>query len=435
MSTYPHSQPATLRPTSLAAARPRSHVTLRGLLDWLMPTLVFPLLLLAAITMPFSMVKILDNRYLVSDVVMAGATVLLLTLVVSGRQRVWLPWWLGASALLFFLSFTFRAMSLGAIERPDLLNTAYLAFSIYVIPLCVASQYRAREGQVRLLLWIWVAATLVGGIVGILQHLKIGVPFLQQFMPKYYGARIPGATEHPNRLGFFMDLVTPLCLAVALSARRGWLTLAGLAACALCFYVINLTGSRSCLVVAFAGCVVVGGISALYRNPGVRLSRQLRLVFIALLAAAALQTVSSGPQSAIARLLEGSPTAEASDIERAFHQARSAERFWQEMWSGQGNQFYLQAHTFWLGLLECGGVLELAALLLYAAGLSGYALRLGRMGIRGERDFALALGLAVIVFMWLLYGIKEIPIGYRNLHFAFGLLVLYCIRNEQGHTA
>ena len=231
--------------------------------------------------------------------------------------------------------------------------------------------------------------------------------------------RASGLTYHPNHLG----LVAAMALPVAIT-RLGSGGLRGLSAVALVpLLVVGVveSGSRGALLAAVVGAGVVFILGVATRR-----LRMTVLMFAAPVVAFALLVAVLGNSELTGEVaferLRGGAGAAQSDQERILTLRQSVDQAGDNLLMGEGYAVVRTAHNIYLQLLQAGGVVALAAFLLFAASILLCTRRLA-LSTRGSPPWlrGLAAGAGASVCVWLLFGLVGNAIYDRYLYIPVGL--------------
>ncbi len=240
--------------------------------------------------------------------------------------------------------------------------TFMMVVSWFLVPLAIMNQAGKNVRSVKLILAIWMLGILLGAIIGIIQN--SGMISIRNTLGLSIHYREAGLTIHPNSFGFYCALGLPLFFEKALLEKSLFNKTLAFIACAILIYSVNISGSRSALVLIGLAILLILIMVAL--RAGVLLQLVLCLGLMAPLLLAYYSGVIpqlGGDQSAVNRLFFGDPSAYAADLRRTQFFEYVLQVFQEHPFLGNGYRLY-GVHDAILGTLALSGVVGLIGFLL-----------------------------------------------------------------------
>lgn len=370
------------------------------------------------------------------DIALGLATVMLVPLVWVRRPTYFrIPrWYLLAVALLGVTVLLSTATN--PAKATDFVDGLKFMIAFGLTPLVIAIVAASTE-RVALLADAWILGASVNAAVGTLDFLgltNIG-PQLTGRMDLRVNGRATGLTAQPNHLGMVAAMALPVALSRLLSTASRRRRVGYLMAILALSGGILASGSRTALVVAALGAIVLPLL-----HPRGR--RQILIGFaVAVVAlgvgAAIVPSARSHVFVAIHRLTGTDSSTSASDAQRRAAIKLGLSEFRAHPLTGTGFAVVRDAHDMYLQLVDAGGILALPAFLVFAGGVLMVGLRLRRKRELPAASLNLAAAFTASMAVWLVGGIVSNEVYDRYLYVPAGLLLglLFASRRVDGVSA
>lgn len=372
-----------------------------------------------------------------ADLLFALALFIVAFHVIAGDEQLPIPAWLLAAALgllaasllaaLFYhgpqpvvLSqspFGGASQLASTYSDSNLAGVAKFELALFFVPLLIAVVATSVE-RVRSIAELWVASAVICCLVAIADQLT-GAGIGRSVTGELFIGREAGFSVHPNHLGLIGAMTLPVAFALAEAAsgaRRATFSAAaivliggvlvcgsrlGLAAVvfALLLSFPLLVRGREKLAVALIAVVVAGGLFAWFAPGG------------------------SPLVAAIDRVANGGTATQLADAQRLSQFHQSLDVATQHALTGVGFATVADAHSLPIQLVEAGGVVALAAFLVFAWGAIALGIRLVRDSSLSAEARLLAGGMTASLGVWLLSGLLQNPVTDRYLYVPVGLLL------------
>lgn len=374
-------------------------------------------------------------KYQYGDFLFVGAMLALLPDLISGRRKLWLPWWMLLSAIMLLLGLAARLMlDLKPTSGDDVLVTIQVLFTMHLMIAVVANQQVNSSQDLKYLIYAWLLGVLTTALVGFLQSRGYSFSFLPGRMGTVISGRVPGLSGFSTLLGHSVALSVPLLTILLFSSRNTHKFLIWSGALALTLVTADLTGARMSLTVSAAGFVMAIGVTLMM---GVRVAHIARAAFlVAFVLMVVVPYVGNSEHSAFMRIFQfEATTAIDSSMIRQQLQAEAWANFTLFPFAGFGYHDVAHAHNIWLGALEYGGVMGFFSLMIFQVAAMVYAWRawllaMSRYADRQARIIASAL--VVVFVVWLAYGINSCLMTVRSAYAILGVLFLMVLHLTQG---
>ena len=300
----------------------------------------------------------------------------------------------------------FRPAATGYLTpRSDLATLAKFGIALVLVPTLVASVATSVKRIDRLIDMLVISAT-VNAAVAIVDF--GGIPIAPTATR---GGRSAGLTIHPNYLALTCTIGLPLAL--LWMSRGGRWRIAGLVSAGLLLGGEYVSGSR-----AGAVSILLAIVLAVALLPSLRRAFALVLPAVGMVLVALILFTNVGSKAVDQVRLQGDKTAAGSDTSRSKLASLAEKQFQARPLQGVGFGVIEDAHDIYLQLLAAGGVIAMAAFLVFVGGLFGAAWR-RRAG--PQHDAIAATSLAVV--MWLANGVFDNQLADKYLYVVPGLLM------------
>ena len=353
--------------------------------------------------------------------------------VIVDRQTLPIPWWLLAFAAGLIAAWLLVVMfppGLGIENRTELqFNQMFLTagvpikvlggrrsdlaalikweIALLMLPVAIAAVANTPQRITRLIN-LWTIGALINAFSGIADR----AGFHSLAAQPIAGTRSGGLTIQPNYLALTCCLALPTALLWAGRSRRG--NLAAIGATIILAGGEYVTGSRDGEV-SFA----VGLALCFVFMP--RLRPLLRYVILpAVVGLGALLAFTHLGSHILTQLRLGGPATNTigSDNERAFFRHVAEAQISARPLTGIGFAVDNDAQNIYLQILASGGLIAMAAFLVFIGGLAGTVRRSLRGPVHGE---AIALGLSIAI--WLINGYYDAQIADKYLYVLPGIMI------------
>ncbi|MEZ5062914.1 MAG: O-antigen ligase family protein [Solirubrobacterales bacterium] len=282
--------------------------------------------------------------------------------------------------------------------------------------------WRPDMQAVRSFSWLWVAGGLISAFVA------FTLPDLHQFL------RPAGLTPHPTHLGLISTILFGVALGLVASDRRAIVIWPGLAAAAVLFASVVVSGSRAglgaAIVVAVLILVAAGDTVVNWAKENIVTTV---LILTAIVTAVILFGFVSGDRSAFDRIFGGDTT---SDQARDVYNEEAWNRFKSDPITGVGFADAGNAHNLFLQVGSAAGLFgAVAGLMLIVLALKSYW-DAGWIWMRRNPPYwSMAASLAAAVVGYLLVSIFQNVLWDRNIWVAVALMSWTCMTFLPGSSA
>jgi hypothetical protein len=291
--------------------------------------------------------------------------------------------------------------------RSDINFLTKFELSAILVPLIVAAAATSRF-RCRRLLDLWAIGAFVNAAVGVADY--AGIAHLAPY--PISADRSSGLTIHPNYLALTAVMGIPAAM-IWIGRSRRW-TAAGVITIATLLGGVYASGSRAGTVAAAAAVVLTGVMLPRFRRMIMPL---LPIAGMALLAVL-LFTKVGGQILHQLRLGGNSQSAAGSDAQRSQDARLALAQISTRPLEGVGFSVIQDAHDIYLQVLAAGGIIAMAAFLVY---LGGLVRALRRAWAVAPRDEVVAT--VVTILMWLVNGLFDNQLADKYLYVMPGLLL------------
>lgn len=417
--------PAGALPRLSPLAEPRSELPNR---------LTLGLLIAGAFCSPMSTWTLFHGYLSLSDGLFLAALLLHFRSALKNIQQfAGVPLSVIAAGVLFGLS----GMLTWAIGGPhaDPLNAAKLVFSLAVFPVLILITAGTAIAQLERLLLAWLCgATLSAAVAFVSSH---GISLIGMYdEDAAAGGRAHGLAYVHNALGYTSALLVPV--AVYFWSRRPqlpWRAFSGMCL-ALLVYALSASGSRSAVLSLALG-LLLPALQLLRRYFSVGLLATalgiaaLTSLSIALIAELDIVLPSGLANSAFGRLL-GASDVTVSNHERHAYLIPAWEKFLENPLLGIGYAGLRYSHMNVLGVMQCGGLLGLLALIMWMLGimsaLVSAAREFKRKGLNAGTYYGLWMCSWSGIIVWAVDGALQPLLLDRNGFILIGVLFALHVR-------
>ncbi len=366
-----------------------------------------------------------DVIFLTDVVLLAGGLVCLF--VGSARSQIQLPGFMLFTTICLLLSSLMTFAWWGQVQ--NLFNVIKIIATLVFLPLVIgwliASQPQSVDGFIR---W-FLAGAVLSAAIAILS--RQGISLFGLFdEPASRGIRAAGLSYHPNCLGFTSAQGVLASIYLVFTVRSRTLQVLGIVCAGVCLEAIRLSGSRTAVLTLAVALLPFVFRALLLSAPHIR-SRAIVAITMGLAGLFLTLLLSDDPQSTTSyllnRLFGSEEGARASDEFRRQALADGWAAFLQSPLIGHGFEYMRLAHNHLVEILQCGGLLALAGLLIWATGLIRIAIgqyRATHHGILSSRQTRLVLDFAIsMALVFAVCGALQPFLTDRNSHLFAGILL------------
>lgn len=332
-------------------------------------------------------------------------------MVVAAMLNIFFPpdtIWINKTLRSFLTEFQTPAVGL-LLPRSDLLALAKFLICLLLVPGLLIMVARSTN-RVRLLLDLFALSCVVNATVAVLTHAGLPLQLFTPELPIPYG-RESGLTVHPNYLALTCTIGIPLTLLWV--TRGGRWRMVGLVATGLLLAGAIFSGSRAGGITA--PLALVATVAAI---PYLRRALGFVLPVVGIAMVSLLVFTNAGNDVLEELRFKGDTTTSDSDNARENLARLALDQFSARPVQGVGFQVIGDAHSVYLQLLACGGLLTLLSFFVYLFGLFD-AWRRTRAGPDGD----VATACAIAILMWTINGVFDAQIADKYLYVIPGLLV------------
>lgn len=344
------------------------------------------------------------------------------------------PWLIVLAGVLFGLS----GMIVYALDEPyaEPVNAAKLAFSLTLFPLLLVVTVSERPWLLDAVLAAWVAGAAFSALVAIASRNQIALFGLMDEVAAA-GYRARGLTYHANVLGYSCALAAPTAIYLAKRYAHWSARLTTVTALGILLAGLYLCGSRSAVFALALGLLVPGIGQIKLRHLPIHLTALLGLLsatVIGFMIAGELDLrITEGlRESVIGRILGLSESAGRANTERRLYIDMAWAAFQEHPFFGNGYGWLRGAHIHVLSVLHCGGLLGLAALMSWMAGVLAacVSVRNGAQGLVSAQDYGLWLLAIAGIIIWFVSGVLQPLLSDRNGYILIGVLLVLDARRR-----
>ena len=350
-----------------------------------------------------------------ADLAILAAMPILAFAMLRGGSLLPLPGWLlcvagglAAAALLAALFVTNpperilgeeSALNLGAASTrsSDFALWARTEYAFVLLPLAVG-MVACSWKRARVLADLWLVSATICAAVAVVDHLaSTGIAASLVTTPVAEpGGRAFGLTIHPNYLGFFSAMTLPLGV-TRIAQTTGPARLGPVAATATLALAVQLSGSRLALVTALVGLGALLFLVPVFRT------RLVVAFSVCVAVAVGIFMIAPSEQSALERL-SGSTDAAYANEKRFELIEEGLDVALDHPFTGVGFARILDSHSVPVQMLQSGGILALAALVLWVLGFLRVGVSLSRNPRVPTASAQLAAAMLAALAGWFLPG-------------------------------
>jgi hypothetical protein len=289
--------------------------------------------------------------------------------------------------------------------RSDLSFLIEFELSVVLVPLIVAAAATNRRRCTQLLN-LWALGTVVNAAVGIADLAGL------HLAPNPIAAsRSSGLTIHPNYLALSAVMGIPAAM-IWIGRSRRW-TAAGLVSVAILLGGVYVSGSRAGTVAAAVAVFATALLMPRLRRRAVPL-----LPYAGMALLVVLTFTKVGSQAIHQLRFGGNTSASGSDLQRGQDAQLAFAQIGARPFAGVGFSVIQDAHDIYLQVLAAGGIVAMAAFLVYLGGLASAARRAWAVAPRDE-----VVVVTVTIGIWLVNGVFDDQLADKYLYVMPGLLL------------
>lgn len=369
----------------------------------------------------------------VADILLVLAIGCISVLVLFSGLRFSLPEWIYAPAAALLLCLLVRSVlpvpdryfsnrfQLAEYVPGDVGKALFWMIALIGVPLVITASAQIDRRAVTWVLAAFVSGVAVSCTVAVsdllgLTHISASLGY------DSISLRQTGLAIHPNTLGVVCALAAPFAVYFLSRSTRPLIPLAGLV---LLFAGAALCGSRG----AQAAVPLATAVAFFFVPNAAQAFRRLAVsgVIVASVAAIALWRTQPEAFSQIFRFTDSDSSAAGSDSERTVLASQAIGDILSYPFFGIGIKHITEAHSIYLQVLSCGGLVLALGMAIYWVGALSGAWTLTR-----EKE-PLGPFLLIAVAAWLILGAIQNQLTDRLLYYTIGCVVaLYTVRRHPG---
>ncbi len=334
-------------------------------------------------------------------------------------KRLWLPALAAALIVLGGVIGTLVASSSEISSSAEVgVRFALASFGAMLLVAC----WRPDVQAVKSFSWLWIAGGIVSAIVA------FTIPDLHRFL------RPSGLTPHPTHLAIISMILFGVALGLVVSDRRRYAIWSGLAAAAVLFAAIVVSGSRAGLLAGVVVAILVLAAAGEKFASWAKANRTtVGIVVVAVGIALVLFSFVAGDRNAFDRAFGGDT---GSDQARDVFNEEAWDRFKGDPITGVGFADAGNAHNFFLQVGSAAGVLGLVgALTLIVLALRSYWVAGWKRMSEDPVHWGMAAALAASVIGYLVMSVFQNVLWDRNIWIAIVLMTWTCTALARGDGA
>jgi hypothetical protein len=344
--------------------------------------------------------------------------------IVFGDLRFSLPPWIWVAPLAILICLAVRWYSPPPIDflilryqtapyKPENFQKGgFWIVALLVVPFVITAYAHLDRRVPRLVAGAYLAGVCLSCLVAVTD--LAGLTHIQASLgTENYTLRQSGLAQHANMLGFTSLISLPLGAYFIATACRPLHTILAGASLSLLFAGIFLSGSRGSQLL----CAPVVVVSALLSSNPKKTLRRLGVTLLgaAVVGAVGLELFASNLVEDVFRFSDNTKSTFESNAIRGILAQQALTDFANYPIAGVGLKYVVDAHSIYLQILSCGGLLLIIAMAAFWLAMIRDGWRVGR---RGEQ---LGPFVMVSIITWMAAGIIENQLTDRLLYYTVGI--------------